>query len=45
MVYQGVVRVSGTAKELRRSEDPVLRQFLEGRPDGPMESGDDRASD
>ena len=26
----------GTADELQRSQDPMLRQFLEGKPDGPI---------
>ncbi|MGE0354062.1 MAG: ABC transporter ATP-binding protein [Gemmatimonadales bacterium] len=34
MLYQGVIRQVGSVDEMRNSEDPVVRQFLEGRPDG-----------
>jgi len=37
MLYQGRVRVVGTPDELRRSTDPVVQQFIEGRAQGPME--------
>jgi phospholipid/cholesterol/gamma-HCH transport system ATP-binding protein len=33
MLYHGRVRQVGTADEIRRSEDPVVRGFIEGRPD------------
>lgn len=32
MLHEGRIRQSGTAAELRRSTDPVVRQFIEGRP-------------
>jgi phospholipid/cholesterol/gamma-HCH transport system ATP-binding protein len=32
MLYQGRVHAVGTAAEIRRTEDPVVRQFIEGRP-------------
>jgi phospholipid/cholesterol/gamma-HCH transport system ATP-binding protein len=32
MLYQGRVRQVGTVEEIRRTEDPVVRQFIEGRP-------------
>jgi phospholipid/cholesterol/gamma-HCH transport system ATP-binding protein len=32
MLYQGKVRQVGTVDEIRRSNDPVVRQFIEGRP-------------
>jgi phospholipid/cholesterol/gamma-HCH transport system ATP-binding protein len=39
MLYQGRVRQVGTVDEIRHSADPVVRQFVEGRPtldaDGP----------
>ena len=40
LLHEGQVRIQGTPDELRQSEDPVLRSFLEGRPfdDGDMES-------
>jgi phospholipid/cholesterol/gamma-HCH transport system ATP-binding protein len=33
MLYEGVIRQSGTAAEIRATADPVVRQFIEGRPD------------
>jgi phospholipid/cholesterol/gamma-HCH transport system ATP-binding protein len=38
LIYQGVVYKLGTPTELRTSDDPVVRQFIQGRPDGPMET-------
>jgi len=38
MIYQGVVRTVGTPSELRASADPIVQQFITGRPDGPMET-------
>jgi phospholipid/cholesterol/gamma-HCH transport system ATP-binding protein len=35
MLHQGAIRQVGTADELRASDDPVVRQFIEGRP-GPV---------
>jgi phospholipid/cholesterol/gamma-HCH transport system ATP-binding protein len=32
MLYQGKVRQVGTVDEIRQSSDPVVRQFIEGRP-------------
>lgn len=32
MLYQGQVRQVGTVDEIRRSRDPVVRQFIEGTP-------------
>ena len=29
----GVIRQAGTAAEIRATSDPVVRQFIEGRPD------------
>ena len=37
MLYQGAIRQVGTVEEMRESTDPVVRQFLEGRPDGASE--------
>ena len=34
MLYQGRIRQEGTVAEIRESSDPVVRQFIEGRPDG-----------
>ena len=33
MLYRGRIRQVGTADEIRASEDPVVRGFVEGRPD------------
>ena len=33
MLYEGRVRQVGTVEEIRHSSDPVVRQFVEGRPD------------
>jgi phospholipid/cholesterol/gamma-HCH transport system ATP-binding protein len=32
MLYEGRVRISGTVDEVRHSDDPIVRQFIEGRP-------------
>ena len=32
MLYEGRVRQVGTVDEIQRTEDPVVRQFIEGRP-------------
>jgi phospholipid/cholesterol/gamma-HCH transport system ATP-binding protein len=37
MLYQGRVRQVGTVEEIQRTDDPVVRQFIEGR----AELGDD----
>lgn len=36
MLHEGVVRVMGTPEEILFSEDPVVRQFVEGNTDGPI---------
>ena len=33
MLYQGAIRQVGTVAEIRATQDPVVRQFIEGRPD------------
>ena len=33
MLYHGRIRQVGTAEEIRASDDPVVRGFIEGRPD------------
>lgn len=38
LVYRGLVHALGTPEALRRSPDPVVRQFLSGRSQGPMET-------
>lgn len=37
MLYKGKVRLLGTPEEFRRSDDPVVRQFVTGAAQGPME--------
>ena len=32
MLYDGMIRQVGTVEEMRRTEDPIVRQFIEGRP-------------
>jgi phospholipid/cholesterol/gamma-HCH transport system ATP-binding protein len=32
MLHQGSIRQSGTVEEMQSSTDPVVRQFIEGRP-------------
>jgi len=38
MLYKGQVRILGTPDELRASADPIVRQFVEGRSEGPLET-------
>jgi phospholipid/cholesterol/gamma-HCH transport system ATP-binding protein len=38
MLYQGRLRIDGTPKDVRNSNDPVVRQFFAGNPEGPMET-------
>lgn len=33
MLYQGRIRQVGTVEQIQRSHDPVVRQFIEGRPE------------
>jgi phospholipid/cholesterol/gamma-HCH transport system ATP-binding protein len=33
MLYEGSIRQAGTAAEIQATTDPVVRQFIEGRPD------------
>jgi phospholipid/cholesterol/gamma-HCH transport system ATP-binding protein len=37
MLYKGEVRLLGTPEELRRSDDAVVQQFINGRSHGPMD--------
>ncbi|MBI5488510.1 MAG: ATP-binding cassette domain-containing protein [Deltaproteobacteria bacterium] len=37
MLYKGKVRLLGTRDEFRRSADPIVRQFITGSAEGPME--------
>jgi len=39
MLYEGRIRQVGTVAEIQATDDPVVRQFIEGRPDeAPMET-------
>lgn len=33
MLYRGTVRQVGTVEQMQRSHDPIVRQFIEGRPE------------
>jgi phospholipid/cholesterol/gamma-HCH transport system ATP-binding protein len=33
MLYEGTIRQAGSVEEMKASDDPVVRQFLEGRPE------------
>jgi phospholipid/cholesterol/gamma-HCH transport system ATP-binding protein len=37
LLYNGGVRLAGTAAEFQASTDPVVRQFMEGSTDGPIQ--------
>jgi len=39
MLFGGQVIAEGTPEELRRSQDPAVRQFLEGSATGPLTDG------
>lgn len=36
MLYEGRIIEVGTPAEFQRSQDPIVRQFIEGRADGPL---------
>ncbi len=36
MLYNGVIVVEGSPEEIQNTSDPVVRQFIEGRADGPI---------
>ena len=36
MLYEGKVVASGTPEELRHTDDPLVQQFIQGEPDGPI---------
>ena len=36
MLHEGSIRLVGTAREMQASQDPVVRQFIEGRPERVM---------
>ncbi len=37
MLYKGHVRLLGTRDDFKQTEDPVVKQFIEGRAQGPMD--------
>ena len=37
MLHDGRIRTSGTPEEIRNTEDPVVRQFITGSADGPIQ--------
>jgi phospholipid/cholesterol/gamma-HCH transport system ATP-binding protein len=39
MLYEGTVRQVGTVDEIRESDDPIVRQFVEGRADIDLDTG------
>ena len=40
MIYQGRILAQGTPEEIRNLDDPVVRQFLRGEAQGPMQLGE-----
>ena len=36
MLYEGLIRLDGTPADFRASDDPIVRQFVRGEPEGPM---------
>lgn len=38
MIYQGKIRLDGTPDAFHQSPDPVVRQFISGSPEGPMQT-------
>jgi phospholipid/cholesterol/gamma-HCH transport system ATP-binding protein len=37
LLFRGCLHLVGTPAEFEASDDPVVRQFLEGRTDGPIQ--------
>ncbi len=37
MIYQGNIRLDGTREDFRATDDPVVRQFIHGLAEGPMQ--------
>ena len=42
MLYNGVIRQVGTAEQIMKTHDPIVRQFIEGRPEAANDA--DRAA-
>lgn len=37
MIYQGEIRLDGTPDEFRSSDDPIIHQYVNGLPEGPLQ--------
>ena len=37
MIYQGHILLDGTREDFRQSDDPVIQQYVNGLPEGPMQ--------
>jgi len=44
MLHQGNVRIQGRPDDVKASADPVVRQFIEGSPDGPLAHAEEEAA-
>ncbi len=44
MLYQGRVQAVGTVDEIQHTSDPIVRQFIEGRPTLDQDEADDSAA-
>ncbi len=33
MLYNGAIRLVDTAEQMQKTHDPIVRQFIEGRPE------------
>jgi ABC-type transporter Mla maintaining outer membrane lipid asymmetry ATPase subunit MlaF len=40
MLSRGVIVEQGTPEQFQRSTNPMVQQFIEGRAEGPLTSGD-----
>ena len=40
VLFEGKIIETGTPEEIRNSGHPVVRQFIEGKADGPIRTGD-----
>ena len=44
MLHQGAVQIQGTPEDVRASDDPVVQQFIQGSPDGPLSRAEEEAA-
>lgn len=42
MLYRGRIIEEGTPEQFQRSQDPIVRQFIEGRAEGPLTADDEQ---